>query len=98
MFGWLSQPAMRDSRRKRSAKAGSRALKPLELLERDEPLQVALAGEVHDGHAAAAQLADDVVFVVPRSDSIPHAGARTIGPNSGHGPRDDGVRYASALV
>ena len=61
MFGWLSEPATRDSRRKRCANAGSEAWNAAELLERDEAVEVGLAGEVDHGHAAAPDLAEDLV-------------------------------------
>ena len=61
MFGWLSEPATRDSRRKRCANDGSDAWNAAELLERDEAVEVGLAREVDHGHAAAADLAEDLV-------------------------------------
>ena len=61
MFGWLSEPAMRDSRRKRSANAGSRRVERAELLERDVAVEIGLPSEVDDGHAAAAELLQDLV-------------------------------------
>ena len=61
MFGWLSEPATRDSRRKRCANDGSEAWNAPELLERDEAVEVGLAGEVDHRHAAATDLAQDLV-------------------------------------
>ena len=61
MFGWLSEPATRDSRRKRCANVGSDGVERAQLLERDDAVEVGLAREVDDRHAAAADLADDLV-------------------------------------
>ena len=61
MFGWLSEPATRDSRRKRCANAGVGGVERGELLERDEAVEVGLAGEVDHRHAAATDLAEDLV-------------------------------------
>ena len=60
MFGCPSEPVMRDSCRKRAAAAGSVAWNAAELLQRDVAVEVGLAGQVHDGHAAPADLADDL--------------------------------------
>ena len=61
MFGWLSEPATRDSRRKRCANAGSDAWNAAELLERDEAVQVGLARQIDDRHPATADLTEDLV-------------------------------------
>ena len=51
---------MRDSRRKRATTAASVAWKRRQLLERDVAVEVGLAREVDDGHAAAPDLPDDL--------------------------------------
>ena len=61
MLGWLSEPAMRDSRTKRSAKAGSARMKRRQFLQGDDAIEVGLPGEIDDCHPAAADLTDDVV-------------------------------------
>ena len=68
MFGWLSEPAIRDSRRNRSANASSCECRERELLERDEPVEVGLAREVDRRHAAAADLLEDLVATDPLQD------------------------------
>ena len=61
MFGWDSEPATRDSRRKRWANDGIRRVERAELLERHEAIEVGLPGEVHHRHAAATDLPEDLV-------------------------------------
>ena len=58
MFGCESEPARRDSRRKRRT---TDSIAPLgaQLLQRDPAVEVGLAREVDDGHAATAELAAD---------------------------------------
>ena len=50
---------MRDSRRKRAAKAVGR-VERRELLQRDLALEVGLAGELDDGHSTATDLPEEL--------------------------------------
>ena len=61
MFGWLSEPG--QPRLAQEALREARVVRPerLQLLERDEPVEVDLAREVHDGHPAPAELLDHLV-------------------------------------
>ena len=63
MFGWFRLAAAWASRRKRSTNVGSRAKLGREHLDRDVAVELPVAGEVHVGHAAARDLADDLVAV-----------------------------------
>ena len=61
MFGWLSEPAMRDSRRNRSAKAGSEAWNAPSSFSATFAVEIRLPGEIDDRHAAPAELSQDLV-------------------------------------
>ena len=61
MFGWFSDPASRDSRRNRCANSAESAWKLLSSLSATCTIQVGLPGHVHDRHAAATDLAQDLV-------------------------------------
>ena len=62
MFGCESEPARRDSRRKRRTTDSIAPLRA-QLLQRDPAVEVGLAREVDDGHAATAELAADLVAI-----------------------------------
>ncbi len=63
MFACASDPASRDSRRNRDDHGGVRAVERAQLLERDEPVKVKLAREVHHGHAASSEFLEDLVAI-----------------------------------
>ena len=71
MLGWLSEPASRDSRRKRWVNDGSAWRNALSSLSATEPVEVGLAREVDGRHAAAAELLEDLVA----ADCPRHLGA-----------------------
>ena len=77
MFGWLSEPATRDSRRKRCANDGVGGVERAQLLERDEAVEVGLARQVHQRHAAAAELAEDLV-AADRLHDVRHSRLRRL--------------------
>ena len=61
MFGWLSEPATRDSRRNRCGERRLGGVERAQLLERHQAVKLALAREVDDRHAAAAEFLEDLV-------------------------------------
>ncbi len=71
MFGWLSDPGERDSRRKRCGERRIGGVERRELLQRDQAVEVGLAREVDDGHAAAPDLAQDLV-AADRAQNLGH--------------------------
>ena len=81
MFGWLSEPATRDSRRKRCANDGVGRVERAQLLERDEAVQVGLAREVDHRHAAASELAQDLVTADGLHD-VRHQGPSLLAPST----------------
>jgi hypothetical protein len=58
MLGWFRDPASRDSRRN---ELGGVRVEAAQLLERDLTIQVRLPGGVYDCHAAATDLAQDLI-------------------------------------
>ena len=56
MFGWLSEPASRDSRTKRRAVDGSETGQRGQLLEGHEPAEIGLPGEIDRRGPAASDL------------------------------------------
>ena len=61
MFGWFSEPARRDSRTNRRAVDGIGDRQRGQLLERHQAVEVGLAREIDGRHAAAAELAHELV-------------------------------------
>ena len=64
MFGWLSRAAARISRRKRSSAPGRSSRCLPTTLSTSGAVHELVPGQVDDAHAAAAQLADDLVLRV----------------------------------
>ena len=92
MFGCVSEPASRDSRRNRAQQRRIASLR-VQLLERDPAVEVGLARKVDDGHAATAQLPADLiavedarVFRLRRFVSHKESDTREARPDTGNSP------------
>ena len=62
MFGWSSRAAVRASRLNRSSIPSWNARCGQHRLDGDLAIEPQVVGEIHDGHAAASDLAADLVF------------------------------------
>ena len=61
MFGWVSEPGHARLAQEALGERRVGRVERAELLQRDEAVEVGLAGEVDHRHAAATDLAEDLV-------------------------------------
>ena len=77
MFGWLNDPDHLRFADESLGQGGVAGVEGPELLERDVAAEVGLAGEVHHRHAAAPDLAHDLV-AADDARSVAHRGDRLV--------------------